>query len=71
MQHFHLTVFWYTTLQKDVKVNGSVSKCKATELKRIRGLSHFYGIYIGGRDSIGSFVTALMQLDLHYIWLPV
>lgn len=30
------------------KVNGNVSKCKATELKRIRGLSHFYGIYIGG-----------------------
>lgn len=30
------------------KVNGSVSKCKATELKGTRGLSHFYGIYIGG-----------------------
>lgn len=30
------------------KVNGSVSECKATELKGIRGLSHFCGIYIGG-----------------------
>lgn len=54
------------------KVNGSVSKCKATELKGTRGLSHFDGIYIGGAvsDSTGSFVTALMRLDLHYIWLP-
>lgn len=30
------------------KVNGSVNKCKATELKGTRGLSHFYRIYIGG-----------------------
>lgn len=67
MEYFHCKTPYRKMYSK---VSGSVSKRKATELKGIRGLSHFCGIYIGGRDSAGSFVTALMRLDLHYIWLP-